>query len=103
MRPPFSIQVIVPLHADIVYPVMSALQKKKVRVPQDIAIVSLEDGPGFDLLHSPVTTLKKPLSGLALKIANIIWTEVKNSGKGKYKRQINLSPELLVRRSCGSL
>ena len=103
MRPPFSVQVLVMIHANMVYPVMSALQKRKIRVPQDIAIISLEEGIGFNLLHCPVTSLKKPFSGLALKAANMIWTEVKNAGKGKYKRQVNLAPELIVRKSCGTL
>jgi LacI family transcriptional regulator len=103
LRPPFSTQILIVVHADHVYPVMAALQKRKIRVPQDIALVSMEEGIGFDLLHSPVTSLKKPLSGLALKVANMIWSEVKNAGKGKYKRQVNLTPELLVRRSCGTL
>jgi len=79
------------------------LFKKEIRIPQDIALVSMEEGIGFDLLHSPVTSLKKPLSGMALKAANMIWTEVKNAGKGKYKRQVNITPELIVRKSCGTL
>ena len=103
LRPPFSTQIMVIIHANLVYPIMTSLQKRKIRVPQDIAIMAMEEGIGFDLFHSPVTTLKKPLSGLALKVANMIWSEVKNSGKGKYKRQVNLSPELVVRHSCGSL
>ena len=103
LRPPYRIDMFVILHAELVYNVMSALQKKKIRVPQDIALVSLEEGIGFDLLHSPVTCLKKPLSGMALKTANMIWTEVKNAGKGKYKRQVNIAPELIVRKSCGTL
>ena len=103
LRPPYRIDIIVVLHAELVYPVMTALQKKNIRVPQDIALVSMEEGIGFDLLHSPVTSLKKPLSGMALKAANMIWSEVKNAGKGKYKRQVNLAPELKIRKSCGTL
>jgi DNA-binding LacI/PurR family transcriptional regulator len=103
MRPPFSVQILVVINANMVYPIMSALQKRKIRVPQDIAIISMEEGIGFNLLHCPVTSLKKPFSGLALKTANMIWSEVKNGGKGKYKRQVNLSPELIVRHSCGTL
>jgi DNA-binding LacI/PurR family transcriptional regulator len=103
LRPPYRIDIIIVIHAELVYPVMTAMQKKKIRVPQDIAIVSMEEGIGFDLLHSPVTSLKKPLSGMALKAANMIWTEVKNAGRGKYKRQVNIVPELVVRKSCGNL
>ncbi len=103
LRPPFSAQMLVVLHASMVYPLMAALQARKIRVPQDISLISMDEGIGFDLLHCPVTSLKKPFSGLALKAANMIWTEVKNGGKGKYKRQVNLTPELIIRNSCGSL
>lgn len=101
LRPPSRTEVMIIMHAELVYPIMAKLQKKKIRVPQDVAIISMEDGIGFDLLHSPVTSLKKPLPGMALKVANIIWSEVKNAGKGKYKRQVNLTPELIIRSSCG--
>jgi DNA-binding LacI/PurR family transcriptional regulator len=103
LRPPLRIDMLIVIHADLVYPIMTALQKKKIRVPQDLALVSMEEGIGFELLHSPVTSLKKPLAGMALKAANMIWTEVKNGGRGKYKRQVNMTPELIVRKSCGSL
>lgn len=103
MRPPFRADVMIVLHSELVYQVMTLLRKKKLRVPQDIAIISLEEGIGFDLLYSPVTCLRKPLTGMALKVANMIWTEVKNSGKSKYKRQVNIMPELIVRNSCGTI
>jgi DNA-binding LacI/PurR family transcriptional regulator len=82
---------------------MTLLRKKKFRVPQDIALISMEEGTGFDLMFTPVTCLRKPLSGMYTKIASMIWSEVKNSGKGKFKRQINISPELIIRNSCGTL
>jgi LacI family transcriptional regulator len=103
LRPPYRADVMVIMNANLVYPIMTLLRKKKLRVPQDIAVVSMEEGTGFDLMFSPVTCLRKPLSGISTKIANMIWTEVKNSGKGKFKRQINISPELIVRSSCGTL
>ena len=103
LRPPFSTEILVIIHADLVYPVMNSLQERKVRIPRDIALISMEEGIGFDLLHTPVTSLKKPLSGLALKVTNMIWSEVKNAGKGKYKRQVSLTPALIVRNSCGTL
>ena len=103
LRPPYRIDVLIIMHSTLVYPVMSALQKKRIRVPQDMALISMEDGIGFNLLYTPVTCLKKPLAGMALKTANMIWTEVKNAGKSKYKRQVTIAPELIVRKSCGML
>jgi LacI family transcriptional regulator len=103
MRPPYRAEIIVILHAELVYAVMFFLREKKIRVPQDIALISMEEGIGFDLMFSPVTCLRKPLTGMALKVANMIWTEVKNSGKSKYKRQVNITPELVIRNSCGTI
>ena len=65
----------------LVYPLMNLLRKKKLRIPQDIALISMEEGIGFDLMFSPVTCLRKPFSGMSIKVANMIWSEVKNSGK----------------------
>lgn len=103
LRPPYRADVMIIMSANLVYPIMSVLRRKKLRVPQDIAVVSMEEGTGFDLMFSPVTCLRKPLSGISIKVANMIWSEVKNSGRGKFKRQVNISPELIVRNSCGTL
>jgi len=103
MRPPVRTDVLIVLNSDLVYPIMAMLRKKKLRVPQDIAVISMEEGPGFDLMYSPVTCLRKPLQGIAGKAANMIWSEVRNAGKGKFKRQVNLPPELIIRNSCGTL
>ena len=103
LRPPYRADVMIVMNASLVYPIMTLLRKKKLRVPQDIAVISMEEGTGFDLMFSPVTCLRKPLSGISTKVANMIWSEVKNSGKGKFKRQVNIAPELVVRNSCGTI
>jgi LacI family transcriptional regulator len=103
LRPPYRADAMIVMNASLVYPIMALLRKKKLRVPQDIAVVSMEEGTGFDLMFSPVTCLRRPLSGMSIKVANMIWSEVKNSGKGKFKRQVNISPELIVRNSCGTI
>jgi LacI family transcriptional regulator len=103
LRPPFRADIMLVMHSDLVYPLMSMLKKRNLRIPQDIALISMEDGIGFDLMFTPVTSLKRPYPGLAIKAANMIWSEVKNGGKGKFKRQVNISPGLVVRNSCGTL
>ncbi len=103
LRPPFRADINIVMNSFLIYPLMALLRKRKLRVPQDIAVISMEEGIGFDLMYSPVSCLRKPLSGMAIKVANMIWSEVKNSGKGKFKRQVNITPELIVRNSCGTL
>jgi LacI family transcriptional regulator len=103
LRPPFRADLIITMHSHITYPVLRILRKRKLRVPQDISLISAEEGAGFDLMYSPVTCLRKPLPAMAVKIANMLWTEIKNSGKGKFKRQVSTVPELVIRNSCGTL
>lgn len=102
LRPPHRSDAIIVLNSQLVFPLYLALQEKNIRIPQDVALVSMEDGIGFDLLTTPVTRLRRPLPAMSLKVANIVWSEVKNQGKSKYKRQVNMSPELIIRSSCGS-
>ncbi len=103
LRPPFRADIILVLHSDTGVSINVHLKKKKLRVPQDIALISMEDGVGFDLMFTPVTSLKTPFPGLSIKAANMIWSEVKNAGKGKFKRQVNIAPNLIVRNSCGTI
>lgn len=103
LRPPYRADVMIIMTANLVYPIMKFLRSRNMRVPQDIAIISMEEGVGFDLMYSPVTCLRKPLANLSVKVVNMIWSEVKNSGKGKFKRQVNITPELVVRNSCGTI
>lgn len=103
LRPPFRADLVIATHSHLVYPVLRLLNKRKLRIPQDIALISTEDGAGFDLLYSPVTCLRKPLPAMAVKVANMLWSEIKNSGKSKFKRQVTTVPELFVRNSCGNL
>ena len=43
------------------------------------------------------------VAGMALKVANMIWNDVRNSGRSKFKRQVKMAPEIVVRNSCGTL
>jgi DNA-binding LacI/PurR family transcriptional regulator len=103
LRPPYRADVMIIMTANLVYPIMKYLRGKNLRVPQDMAVISMEEGVGFDLMYSPVTCLRKPLANMAVKAVNMIWSEVRNSGKGKFKRQVCLNPELVIRNSCGKI
>jgi DNA-binding LacI/PurR family transcriptional regulator len=103
LRPPYRADVMIIMTANLVYPIMKFLRARNLRIPQDIALISMEEGVGFDLMYSPVTSLRKPLANLSVKVVNMIWSEVKNSGKGKFKRQVNINPELVIRSSCGTI
>ncbi|MEZ5000413.1 MAG: LacI family DNA-binding transcriptional regulator [Bacteroidales bacterium] len=86
IRPPYRTELLVISEATLVYPVLEYLLRNNIRVPQDIAFVSIEEGTAFDLLATPVTAIRRQVPELASKAAKMIWTEIKNSGKSKYRR-----------------
>lgn len=103
LRPPYRADAIIVMNAGLVFPLMNILRKKNLRIPMDIAVISMEEGEGFDLVYSPVTCLRKPLAAISAKAGNMIWGEIRNAGKSKFKRQINLQPELVPRSSSGKI
>jgi len=103
LRPPFRADIVITVQSHLLFPVMRFLRRKKIRIPQDIALIAGEESIGLDLLYSPVTCLKKPFPAMATKVANMVWTEIRNSGNGKFKRQVTVVPELAIRNSCGTI
>ncbi|MBK7712433.1 MAG: hypothetical protein IPJ37_16835 [Bacteroidales bacterium] len=53
LRPPYRADVMIIMTARQVYPIMKFLRTKNIRIPQDIALISMEEGVGFDLMYSP--------------------------------------------------
>lgn len=103
IRPPDATHLFIVKDAEMVYPLLSLLKEKNIRVPADIAIIAMDDLPGFSLAEPPVTALRKDYPGLALKTSQMLWTEIKNDGKSKYKRSVKIRPELYKGKSCGAL
>ncbi|MEA1885680.1 MAG: LacI family DNA-binding transcriptional regulator [Bacteroidota bacterium] len=103
LRPPEASQLFVVKHSELVYPLFTFFRKKNIRVPSDLAVIAMDNGVGFNLLDPPVTRINRKYSSLALKVSQMLWSEVKNDGKGKYKRSVTIRPELIIEKSCGAL
>ncbi|HCC70725.1 MAG TPA: hypothetical protein DEQ09_06190 [Bacteroidales bacterium] len=103
LRPPESSQLFIVKHAEMVYHIISYLRRKKFRIPNDIAVISMDNGIGFSLMDPPVTRINRNYTALALKASQMLWSEIKNNGRGKYKRSVKIKPELIIEKSCGSV
>jgi len=103
LRPPEASQLFVVKHSELVYPLLSFFKKKNIRVPSDIALIAMDSGIGFSLLDPPVTRINRKYSSLALKTSQMLWSEIKNNGRSKYKRSVKISPELIIEKSCGAV
>lgn len=103
IRPPDAKHLFIVKDAEMIYPLLSVLKEKKIRIPADIAVIAMDELPGFNLAEPSVTTLKRDYAALALKTSQMLWTEIKNDGRGKYKRLVKIEPALVKRKSCGAL
>lgn len=103
LRPPGAAQLFIVKHSELVYPLLSFLKKKNIRVPSDVALIAMDNGIGFSLLDPPITRINRKYSMLAQKASQMLWSEVKNNGRGKYKRSVKINPELIIEKSCGTV
>lgn len=103
MRPPEASEILLVKHSEFIYPLLSFLKTKKIRVPRDIALISMDAGPGFGLMDPPLTRINRKYDQLALKTSQMLWSEVKNKGRGKFKRSVKIGTELVVEKSCGTV
>ncbi|MDT8401584.1 MAG: LacI family DNA-binding transcriptional regulator [Bacteroidales bacterium] len=103
LRPPLASQMFIVKHSEHVYPLLSFCRTKNIRIPGDVTLLAMDAGIGFGLIDPPVTRVKRKYAQLALKTSQMLWSEIKNNGKGKYKRSVKISPELIVEKSCGTV
>ena len=79
--------------------VVTVIMEKGLRIPEDISIIGFDDNPAC--LFGPValTTIKQPLFKMAEDSVHLLSALI--TGKGKTKEKVILTPELIVRESCG--
>lgn len=81
LRPPYRTDIFIVLHSGIVYPLMSFIAKKKFRIPQDIALISIEEGIALISFLHRLHAWENLFTAISTKAANMVWSEVKARAK----------------------
>ncbi len=81
---------------------MKALDKRNLRIPHDIALLSFDDIDLFQLSFPKITSIKQPVEQIGEKAVELLLNEIKLNGKAP-KKQITLDAKLIERHSCGEL
>jgi LacI family transcriptional regulator len=79
--------------------VMKVLERKGLRVPQDVAVIGLDNDRLGEYLHVPLTTIQHPLKGLGEQAFNVLFKHIQVSSAPL--ERIVLRPELVIRESTG--
>ena len=79
--------------------VMKALKKAKWRIPEQMALTSLDDIPLADLVEPGLTTVSLPARKLGVEAMRMLQNLIE--GKELATKQITLPTKLVIRQSCG--
>ncbi|MBF9255722.1 substrate-binding domain-containing protein [Pontibacter sp. 172403-2] len=71
----------------------------KLKVPDDLAIVSFDEGEAFDFYYCPLTFVRQPVVELGNKSVQLLLAQMSGSDGGI--SQVHLDPELVIRKSSG--
>ncbi|MCC6314683.1 MAG: LacI family DNA-binding transcriptional regulator [Thermomicrobiales bacterium] len=81
--------------------VLQALRARRLRAPDDLALITFDDPFWAELLDPPLTALAQPVRRMADAAARLLFERI--SGRRDHPRCLVFDFELRVRRSCGAV
>ncbi|HBX50426.1 MAG: hypothetical protein A2275_01995 [Bacteroidetes bacterium RIFOXYA12_FULL_35_11] len=93
-----SVRAIFALNNHIAIACLEAAQEMKIRIPDDIALVSFDDIDAFRLTSPSVTAVMQPLDEICDHAVKILFHEITNKTELE-KKHIVLQTRLVIRRS----
>jgi LacI family transcriptional regulator len=81
--------------------VIDALERRGLRIPQDVALVSFDDFPNVSHLFPFLTVVAQPAYDMGINAAQLLLSRL-DSEVELQPRQVVLPTRLIVRHSCGS-
>ena len=82
--------------------IIGAINRKKLRCPQDIALMGVCDFSWSWKFQPYLTMIDLPIYEIGKKATNVLISRIKNGSKQRVK-YIELPPKLIVRDSCGAV
>jgi DNA-binding LacI/PurR family transcriptional regulator len=92
-----SPQAIVAANDEMAMGVLSALAKRGIAVPDQVAVIGFDDVDNARYTSPPLTTVKQPLHELGREAVRVAMAEVYGATPGEH---ITLHTEFVTRRSC---
>jgi LacI family transcriptional regulator len=77
--------------------VMSVLQERGLKIPEDISVVGFDDLPAASQMHPALTTIRQPIEDLGSAAVNTLLAMI--AGLHSSTTQVTLPTELIVRQS----
>lgn len=78
---------------------LKAITQLKLKVPQDLAVISFDDHDIFELFSTPVTAIAQPIDKIAHKVISILLERLEEGDNAAAPKEIVLKTKLKVRKS----
>jgi len=72
----------------------------KLRIPQDVAVISFDDTDAYQIFYPPITAIAQPIDVMSSEAVKILINEIKQKNVKTEKTQIVLPTEFIIRESC---
>jgi DNA-binding LacI/PurR family transcriptional regulator len=79
---------------------LRAVQELKLRVPEDVALLSFDDMPWAEAMNPPLSTVAQPAREIGRQAATLLLKRINDPKRPKCA--IELDTQLIIRQSCGT-
>jgi len=80
---------------------LKEINKLKIKVPEELAIISFDESDAFDFFYSPVSYVSQSLTDIGKEAIKLVINRL--HGKSKKNTDVIVEAKLIVRESCGSI
>ncbi len=82
---------------------LQTLRRRKLRVPDDLAIVGFDDIPLSEFIDPPLTTVSQPSYTMGRLAFDLLAAQIGGPASGRRPAEdVTLKPTLIIRSSCGN-
>lgn len=84
---------------DLIAAVLKVAKEERLRLPDDLSVVSFDDHPLYEYFSPAITAICQPTTLLGETVANQLFRLLE--GKSPEEKEIILPTEIVIRESCG--
>jgi LacI family transcriptional regulator, kdg operon repressor len=80
--------------------VLTYVKKQQMRIPEDVAVIGIDDIPFADIYNPALTTVAQPAFDMGEKAANLLFERIEKKDRSNQAQVYRFEPKLIVRESC---
>ncbi|WP_152655374.1 LacI family DNA-binding transcriptional regulator [Oceanobacillus sp. CFH 90083] len=84
----------------VLHEVLSFFSRNNIRIPDDVAVINVDDVSFADFYNPPLTTISQPAFEMGKKAAEILFANMLKGKTDKHAEILRFKPILVRRKSC---